>query len=1398
MKINKKLIKIVSINLLTLVFIFSNIFASFVIVSGEQVTVNEVINMIDQLPNTYSGLPLVNGEIDEITYSTNALPFIKDTSVAFEGINPIKITSESGGSDETTFGKTFASSQDLSDLDNIEMLLWFYEQNPELYLSSFRIDLVTSAGNYFYKYVDGSYWKRCPGASRIRYNISEFKIYGNPDLSNINSFNLRIKGVDYMVESLGLFSVTYNARSTPKVILTFDDGWQDNYDNAFPILEAQGFKGVSYAVSDFVQGNDPNYMRKPTLDILYNAGWDISNHSKHHENYKITPGANAEYMGTSYKTCLDFLLDCGYERSARYVCYPDGSFDDELIPYLKDIGIVSARTTRIGYNAEPYTDLYKLKQYTIGAVTTFGVDNSSNDIKACIDRAIASGQTMSVMMHRVSLDNQMNISGDSTNSIKTSVTMLTQVVQYLKDTGVKVCTMSEWYDELPSIKTLTLFDKYDVYNAKTAYDQLYSEQKALVTNYKNLTDAIIKIEQLQGEALQQVIDEIFALPLVENLTLTDKSAIIKTRQYYELLTQQQKELVTNYSILVDAEQAIYYLEINTIIEKIDFLPSVENLVLSDKTRIASIRENYNNLTTEQKLLVTNYDKLTSLEAKILILEDNAVFEIIDLIYALPDIQYLVLEDRAFVEEARAKYNILDDILKVRISNYETLQKAELSIDNLLAEQVVDKINALPINNSGITLINGKLDDITYSTNTSQIIKDTSVSFEGAYPIKITSESGSNITPTTFGKTFEFSKDLSDLTNIEMLLWFYEQNPELYLSSFRIDLVTSAGNYFYKYVDGSYWKRCPGASRIRYNISEFLTVGSPDLSNINSFNIRIKGAEGMIESLGIFSIDYNASSSPKVILTFDDGWQDNYDNAFPILEAQGFKGVSYAVSDFVQGNDPNYMRKPTLDILYNAGWDISNHSKHHENYKITPGANAEYMGTSYKTCLDFLLDCGYERSARFLSYTDSNSDDELIPYLKDMGIVSARTTRIGYNTEPPVDLYKLKQITIGADTTFGVDNSSNDIKACIDLAIASGQTMAIMMHRVSLDSQMNAPDDSSNSIKTSVTMLTQVAQYLKDIGVEVCTMSDWYNELETTEKLTLANKTEVSDARASYNQLSQSQKEFVTNYKTLLVAETILSQLSNEALPKVIDEISALPSLENLKIEHKFAIEKARQDYEFLPSEQKPLVTNYSKLLGIESKFEQLNNAVNIIIGYADNNNANSLTISQLSAVGVTKAYEENLAEYKTEIENSTEISVNTISKIQAIIDTVNTPIITINSYITTQTNQNIIVTASTSKGILNSYSYTFTKNGSFEFIATYKNEYIVKKTVTITNIIIKGDVTGDGIVNALDLLQLKKHLLGQVSITGSKALAADVTGDGKINALDLLKLKKYLLGQVQL
>ena len=60
-------------------------------------------------------------------------------------------------------------------------------------------------------------------------------------------------------------------------------------------------------------------------------------------------------------------------------------------------------------------------------------------------------------------------------------------------------------------------------------------------------------------------------------------------------------------------------------------------------------------------------------------------------------------------------------------------------------------------------------------------------------------------------------------------------------------------------------------------------------------------------------------------------------------------------------------------------------------------------------------------------------------------------------------------------------------------------------------------------------------------------------------------------------------------------------------------------------------------------------------------------------------------------------------------------------------------------------------------------------------------------------VVIYGDTSGDGKINALDLLRTQKHILNATDLTGAFYKAADVSKEGKIDVLDLLKIQKHIL-----
>ena len=115
----------------------------------------------------------------------------------------------------------------------------------------------------------------------------------------------------------------------------------------------------------------------------------------------------------------------------------------------------------------------------------------------------------------------------------------------------------EQINALPS--PVTLADKDAVEAARAAYDALTDAQKLLVTNLSTLETAESAIVQAEEEAADQaaadaVINQINALP--SQITLADKDAVEAVRAAYDALTEEQKALVTNLSVLEATETAL--------------------------------------------------------------------------------------------------------------------------------------------------------------------------------------------------------------------------------------------------------------------------------------------------------------------------------------------------------------------------------------------------------------------------------------------------------------------------------------------------------------------------------------------------------------------------------------------------------------------------------------------------------------------------------------------------------------------------------------------------------------------------------------------------------------------------------------------------------------------------
>lgn len=146
-------------------------------------------------------------------------------------------------------------------------------------------------------------------------------------------------GIDYYDLSLAIVGMTELPEKP--VLLTFDDGYLDNYTAAFPLLQEYGYKATFFVVTDFVDFGREGYMTWPMLEEMSRAGHRIESHSRTHPDLrdKDRDGLIWEILG-SQQTIAAHI---GY--TPRYFCYPGGDYNEATIQMLRELDFWGAATT---------------------------------------------------------------------------------------------------------------------------------------------------------------------------------------------------------------------------------------------------------------------------------------------------------------------------------------------------------------------------------------------------------------------------------------------------------------------------------------------------------------------------------------------------------------------------------------------------------------------------------------------------------------------------------------------------------------------------------------------------------------------------------------------------------------------------------------------------------------------------------------------------------------------------------------------------------------------------------------------------------------------------------------------------------------------------------------------
>jgi peptidoglycan/xylan/chitin deacetylase (PgdA/CDA1 family) len=127
------------------------------------------------------------------------------------------------------------------------------------------------------------------------------------------------------------------------IVITFDDGYLDNYTNAFPILQKYSMAASFYIITGMVGNNDR--LTSSQIREMQTAGMDFGAHT-------ITHRPLAELASKEATTELNqskFDLEQIVGKSVDFIAYPCGSYNSQTLQIARQAGYVGGFSVQDGF-----------------------------------------------------------------------------------------------------------------------------------------------------------------------------------------------------------------------------------------------------------------------------------------------------------------------------------------------------------------------------------------------------------------------------------------------------------------------------------------------------------------------------------------------------------------------------------------------------------------------------------------------------------------------------------------------------------------------------------------------------------------------------------------------------------------------------------------------------------------------------------------------------------------------------------------------------------------------------------------------------------------------------------------------------------------------------------------
>ena len=128
------------------------------------------------------------------------------------------------------------------------------------------------------------------------------------------------------------------------VLITFDDGYRDSYENAFPLLQKYGYKATFFIFTQPIQTANVDFLSWEMVVEMHKAGMEFGSHSHTHPDLS---SSNLDFVFSEVLTSKQ-LIEQHIGEPVRFFCYPAGRYDNLTMEVVKSAGFWGAVTTRWG------------------------------------------------------------------------------------------------------------------------------------------------------------------------------------------------------------------------------------------------------------------------------------------------------------------------------------------------------------------------------------------------------------------------------------------------------------------------------------------------------------------------------------------------------------------------------------------------------------------------------------------------------------------------------------------------------------------------------------------------------------------------------------------------------------------------------------------------------------------------------------------------------------------------------------------------------------------------------------------------------------------------------------------------------------------------------------------